>query len=73
MAFAQATNVGRAAAGISNEAVTITRAMGILILIIGGFTAAFSEHHGRSGIVGMVFRLLIAFGAPTLATWLQSF
>jgi hypothetical protein len=73
MAFAQATSVGRAATGISNEAVQITRAIGIIILIVGGFAAAFSEGHGRAGIVGMVFGLLIAFGAPTIATWLQSF
>jgi hypothetical protein len=57
IAFAQATSVGRAATGISNEAVTITRAIGILILIVGGFAAAFSEGHGRAGVVGMVFGL----------------
>ena len=73
MALAQQTNVGRGAVGISNEAVTITRAIGIIILIIGGLTAAFSENHGRLAMVGMVFGLLIAFGAPTLTTWLQSF
>ena len=73
MALAQATNVGRGAVGISNEAVTITRAVGIIVLIIGGLMAAFSEGHGRGGVIGMIFGLLIAFGAPTLATWLQSF
>ena len=45
----------------------------LIILIVGGFAAAFSEGHGRAGVVGMVFGLLIAFGAPTIATWLQSF
>jgi hypothetical protein len=73
MAFAQQTNVGRAATGISNEAVTITRALGIIVLIVGGLVAAFSEGHGRGGVIGMIFGLLIAFGAPTLATWLQAF
>ena len=73
MSFAQATSVGRAATGISAEAVTITRALGILVLIVGSLTAAFTEGHGRSGMVAMVFGLLVAFGAPTIATWLQSF
>src|SRR5215210_5302197 len=48
----------------------IARAVGIIVLVFGGLTLAFSDHGGR-GVAAMFIGVVIAVKAQAIVTWLS--
>jgi hypothetical protein len=72
VAFAQQSSFTAAAAGITAEAVTIARDLGIVLTIVCGLSMMAGGAHMASKISGLVIGLVFALGAQPIVGWIAS-
>jgi type IV secretory pathway VirB2 component (pilin) len=72
VAFAQQSSFSSTAAGITTEAVTIARDLGIVLTIVCGLSMMAGGAHMASKISGLVIGLVFALGAQPIVGWIAS-